>query len=265
VDISAFVQQAKDRISRVARAFEGCDALEGIITELLPPSLPGASTSAARAAIATLFAKALKSFNGVRILAAFGYGEDALIVTRALLNLSFVAGYICAKDADSEERAFAWIANGHIAQRDFIERDLGLPLPDDLVHGVDWKRIEEYTHSKKVEPGKIQEAWPRKVKDIAKGAGMEELYTQAYRFMSSPEHSDAWGVNTYIHAWDETGLHLKVNPSDDRVTLALEIAAQAMANVLVKFCDTFEIPYSVERIGQIGSYFGDEEEDEGTE
>lgn len=259
-----FPPEARDRMSRFAKAFGGCDALESIIRELLPPSLCGASTSVARAAIATLFAKAAKSFNAVRVLAAFGYGEDALIVARALLNLSFAAGYICAKNGDPEERAFAWVANGYLAQRSFIEQDLGLPLPDDIAHGVDWKRVEAYAGVRKTEPGKIEPVWPKRVKDIATGAGMEELYSQAYRFMSSPEHSDAWGVNTYIRAWDESGLHLNINPSDERVSLSLEIAAQAMANAFIKFCDTFGIPYSVERIARIGSYFANEGEAETT-
>ena len=80
--------------------------------------------------------------------------------------------------------------------------------------------------------------------------------------MSSTEHSDAWGMSTYMRAWDETGLHLHVDPSDDRVDLCLEIAAQAMANVFVKLCETFQISYSVEQISSIGLYFHDEKEDQ---
>lgn len=254
MDLDQFVQDAKTRVGRLQRPFEGCDNLERVITELLPVSLTGVASSTARAALSILFAKALKSFNGVRILAAFGHGEDALIVSRSLLNLSFVAGYICARNGNPEERASAWMANGYLAQRSFIEKDLGISLSDDLAKSVDWESVGKHAGGK---------LWPKNVSHLAQGAGMEELYKQAYRFMSAPEHSDAWGVNTYIRAWDETGLHLNVNPSDSRVSLSLEIAAQATANVFVKFCEVFEIPYSVERIGHIGSYFGDGEEDQG--
>ena len=176
MNLEPFVQDAQARIKRLAKAFAGCDTLENTMAEVTVQNLTGAASSAARAAIATLFAKAFKSFNAIRILAAFGYGEDVLIITRALLNLSFVAGYICAKNGNSEERASSWMANGYLAQRRFFERDLELPLPEHLVSGVDWEMVERYAPDQKRKAKDTQgELWPKTVEALAKGAGMEEL------------------------------------------------------------------------------------------
>lgn len=256
--IVPFVEGAENRMKRLTKAFEGCDALDQIITNSITSrEFTGAASSAARAAISTLFAKGSKSFNAVRILAAFGYGEDALIVTRSLLNLSFVAGYICAKNGNAEERATAWIANGYLSQKTFIEKNLCSQLPQNLANTIDWEKVKRYTQNDKKKAKHMQvDLWPKKIVDLAKGAGMEELY-QAYSFISSPEHSDAWAMSTYMQAWDETGLHINMDPSDDRVQLSIEIAALSMANVFVKFCDTFQIAYPVEQIARVGSYFHD--------
>jgi len=85
------------------------------------------------AAVLGLYTKARKSIVALHVLATSGYGEDAMIIARSLINLCIDLGYICRTDSD--DRARQWIARGRVSRREMAQA-FGLTPPDEMT--VDW-------------------------------------------------------------------------------------------------------------------------------
>src|SRR5215470_14545011 len=72
------------------------------------------SKRVATLAAVSLYAKARKQAEAIGLLASAGYGEDALILARSLVNLCIDLGFILSESEVIEERARAWVANGRV-------------------------------------------------------------------------------------------------------------------------------------------------------
>ena len=84
--------------------------------------------------LAVLFGKATKSLDAIRLLCETGFGQDAVILTRSLVNLVINVWYI-GSAPDPDERALDYNASGWMAQRRFFAnfpRRTVLPEPPDL-------------------------------------------------------------------------------------------------------------------------------------
>jgi hypothetical protein len=148
-------------------------------------------------AVSGLFAKGWKTIHAIRLLAEQGYGQDALILLRSLVNLTIDLAYICA--SEPEKRVAQWIAYAQMNRRR-LASEVGRNLPEEAA--VDWKKIEHQSHT-----------WDGlKLKGRADSAGLQNFYGKMYRFGSMFEHPDAWGASTYIEE-NQKGVTLNVEPS----------------------------------------------------
>jgi len=88
---------------------------------------------------AFLFGKATKTMNAIRVLCEGGFGQDAVILTRSLVNLVIDLWYI---GGDPDERTEDYIANGRRTRRtyqeQFPERPGPLPALD-----PDWDEVKQ--------------------------------------------------------------------------------------------------------------------------
>lgn len=156
-------------------------------------------------AAALLYARARKAVDAVRILAAAGYGEDAMVLARSLVNVCIDLAYICK--VESDERTEQWIANGRLARR-LMAQEFGLKTEDEET--TDWKKIE-----------KLAKHWRDvKIEERAKYAGLENFYRVLYRHGSSFEHSDLWAVNSFLER-GEDGPMLNTESSENLVVQSL--------------------------------------------
>jgi len=152
-----------------------------------------------------LYGRARKGMNAIRSLAASGYGEDAMVLARALVNLCIDLAYICRLDSD--ERTEQWIANGRLARREMAQA-FGLKTQDEET--TDWKNAAA-----------LAKRWRDvNIKQRATDGGLEEFYRVLYRHGSSVEHSDLWGVSTFIER-GEDGPVLNTEPSPNLVRESL--------------------------------------------
>jgi hypothetical protein len=177
-----------------------------------------------------LFGKARKSSDAVYLAARHGYGEDAMILARSLVNICIDLRYICGGDRDaSEARARAWSARGRVGRRDFAAR-AGQSAPDEA--RVDWK-----------EQTSLSEEW--KATSIFRRAeisGLLNFYNLPYRHGSVFEHSDSWGALSFVDV-DATEVRIQTNPSENFVDLALLSASCALAQVAEDFGRYYEFEF----------------------
>lgn len=173
-------------------------------------------TGPALKVLAVSWGKALKTFDAIRVLCESGYGEDAVILARGLVNLAINLGYI-GRAPDPDVRAEEFISAGRITQRDFL--GLFQKYPRDWGKDVDWELHEERA-----------KRWPGvNIRRRAEVADLEDLYLEFYKFGSSYEHSDSWSVASYWGASDDTDRQIVNHPTDDLVAVTLGYTFKAMA------------------------------------
>ena len=126
------------------------------------------------------YGKARKQMEAVYLLASHGYGEDAMILARSLVNVCIDLRYIAVDADQAETRARQWTAKGRVERRKFAKR-VGTIAPDETT--VDWDKEEA-----------LADEWPKTVERRAKAAGLENFYNLPYRHGSSFEHSDSWSA-----------------------------------------------------------------------
>ena len=177
---------------------------------------------------AACYGKALKTFDAIRILCEGGYGEDAVILARSLVNVIINMGYIRSA-SDRDELARDFVAAGRIAHRDFMKQ-FPEPSPDSGKE-VDWPAFE-----------KRAKRWEFNIRKRAEDAGLEKTYQEHYRFGSSFEHSDAWSLASYWGPSDETNQQINDGPSDNLVEIALNITFMTMVDLVKIVTEAFKLP-----------------------
>jgi hypothetical protein len=180
-----------------------------------------------RRAAAMLYGRSRKAIDAVRLLAANGFGDDAMVVSRALVNICIDLAYICK--VDSDDRTEQWIANGRRARRQ-MAKFFGLTTQDE--HQTDWAK---------------NDALARQWRDVnieqrADDTDLKNFYAVLYRHGSSFEHSDLWAVNYFLEH-GEDGPMLKTEPSDNLVPQSL-FAAYTFAQIMVTIGHLFEFDFA---------------------
>jgi uncharacterized protein DUF5677 len=172
-------------------------------------------------AVASLYGKARKQASAVHLLASQGYGEDALILARSLVNLCIDLEYITVDQNQTETRARRWTAKGRVTRRKFGKR-VGATPPDE--HKVNWTAEQA-----------LADEWPQTIEERAKVAGLENFYNLPYRHGSSFEHSDSWSATSFLELAHDGVVDMLTGPSDRYVDLSLLTLACAFAEIACRF------------------------------
>jgi hypothetical protein len=188
---------------------------------------------ATRAALG-LFGKSRKCADAVYLTSRYGYGQDAMILSRSLVNICIDLKFVCGDREASEARARTWMARGKVGRRAFASR-VGAVPPDES--RVDW-----------VQEGKLAKEWEAKnIYQRAEITGLLNFYNLPYRHGSVFEHSDSWGALAFVD-FDATEARILPDPSEHFVDLALLSASCALAQV----GEDFGRYYDFEFAGAIG-------------
>lgn len=181
--------------------------------------------------LAVLFGKATKSLDAIRLLCETGFGQDAVILTRSLVNLAINLWYI-GSAPDPDERALDYNASRWMAQRRFFAnfpgRPTALPEPPNLAE------IEE--RAKRWDAVTILD---NTILDKTKGSDLDDTYREVYRFGSSMDHSDSWSAGAYYAGSDGETIKIDNAPNDEHLTIALGYAFQAVLIFMNVFCRAF--------------------------
>ncbi len=171
-------------------------------------------------AVGSLYGKARKQMEAVSLLASEGYGEDAMILARSLVNLCIDLGYITADPDQTEPRARRWTAKGRVERREFSKR-VGTTSPDEAT--ADWSKEEAFA-----------DEWPKSIEQRAKDAGLESFYNLPYRHGSSFEHSDSWSATSFLDLKVDA-VDMLTGPSDRYIDLALLTLACCAGEIASRF------------------------------
>jgi hypothetical protein len=166
--------------------------------------------------------KALKTLQAIQRLCAFGYGEDAALLLRANINLLININYIATDDvpderacdfaAFSHQETMKWVsAAAESSGRQAEDREPPFPPEELKMRAKRWTDVGIRGRAKRTHP--VQ-------------------YEVAYRFYSSFEHSDFFGLGTYIEDEDENSIQIHSHPRDEYVALVLRHTFAVTSNIL---------------------------------
>ncbi len=205
------------KFTKQFEAYEELQALVDRFVERTPKKIVIAEDHPSTQAVASLYAKARKTVSAVGILAEEGYGEDATILARSLVNLCIDLCYIYS--GDQNELAAQWMASGWW-ERVRMARELGNQTLETLEHDYNTPDGEE-----------LARRWSAiRIRERAERAGQRPLYDVAYRHGSAYEHSDSWSMQSFADV-HESHVLLHLGPSTAEIDNALYISMLALYQV----------------------------------
>lgn len=185
------------------------------------------------------FAKAQKTFRAVLMLCKSGYGEDALILARTLLEQAFTVKFI---SLNVDSRLPEFVDYSVAIKEKYLERKLASKkdlLPDFDVEALKLhlEKEKEETRSQGRDPdrfrlknGEIANSWTgTSIGNMAKKTGLGHYY-DVYWLACNLSHANALGLNEYIEE-REGVIHLKPAPSLNYVTPVIVAGFEAYARM----------------------------------
>jgi hypothetical protein len=150
------------------------------------------------------FRKAWKTLQSMFLLCTNGFGEDATILLRSLLELSINLQYIAD---DEERRAVLFCEYSHVEKNDFekILRSFANDHPDDTIIATILKsKTKEQSDEKAYEYRKVMKNYPnprnwadQSIRQMAKVTGMDFQYI-LYKMFCRISHPSPEGSDTYL-------------------------------------------------------------------
>jgi len=183
-----------------------------------------------RRAALVLFGRLYDDYLGALHLAGQGLGLQASVVLRSMLNSYYWLAYVLGDDQHRESRGREYLASGWNsirrdfpkAQREGVEIDAGFRA-----------QVERQAAA-------APDVYPQTPERLARSAGLDWHYQQAYAPLSAIEHGEA--KNVVLRLVDGGGLH--VGPRRDRWLLQIvQNAVSTCQSAARAFSDLFELGY----------------------
>lgn len=202
-----------------------------------------------------LFTKSTKTARAIQSLCLEGFGQDAAILARSLLENLIVLSYIGKEDTD--RRAKLFFGHSEIDYKNYFDKNSYL-LDDEryskIDEGVKKRHNEIYKETvglKKEECERIKQkgykldkkSWScLSLSKMAEETGLGEIYYgKAYWFISQFSHPHLGSFKGYIVENNNGSLIVNDMPSEIFVQDALEIAVNAYLMIINKFNDIFQL------------------------
>lgn len=202
--------------------------------------------------IAVFLAKACKSHQGIMLLCRSGYGEDAAILNRSLLNLSINAYWIYQK---AEQRVSAYLDYDHVLKARLNRKLVGSPallgrsqnrLPEYKMKQVELdQRANEATQNH----GYNRHGWSGKsLRDMAAEVGMTNDYDSGYTLISELEHTSVGSLDEYASLSPQGAFQVSGGPSTNWVHEAIGFAHLCLIKVAQLADRTLDLGISAELV-----------------
>lgn len=166
-------------------------------------------------------------------LAGQGLGLQASVVLRSLLNSYYWLAYVLGDDQQRESRGREYLASGwNSIRRDF-------PKAEEEGVEIDSGFRAQVERQTAAVPG----VYPHKPERLARAAGLDWHYQQAYAPLSAIEHGEA--KNFVLRLADRGGLH--IGPRQDRWLLQImRNAFSAFHSAARAFAALFELDHQIQ-------------------
>ncbi len=197
-----------------------------------------ANVSAYQTVLWLVLAKAFKSFDSIRRLCEIAHCEDVGVILRSLLNLLAIVRWI---SLDPQKRASKYLAWHWVEMQKDAEKHKDRVPPEWIAdiekHYQKAKKLFEYKDS----DGNVRVAkkWhqpeAQTIEDLFRQVDLELQYEEAYRVLSSLEHSDATAYFAMIVGMEKGADTRSLNVHNDL------FVPHYLRNAFQYFADIFRI------------------------
>lgn len=192
-----------------------------------------------RATLNYLFGKSRDTYQSIQILCKTGFGRDALILVRSLLENLMIILYMFEDEKKTEERITEWI------QFDLRERKILLDAIEK--EPTDFFKVKGKWLNKKSEIRRSYEELPEKIKkkqgwsyeQLARKVGLEAQYIY-YRHLSSLVHPTSTSAKGYMIV-EKDRVVIRVGPGEKSIPNALVFSHRYFLTILNKVNSVFNL------------------------
>lgn len=187
-------------------------------------------------AVQLLFMKGYKHYQAIVSLCKQGFGQDALLLTRIVLEISFLIKYIRQPTKKKErcERAKQFLVSELHEKKRFAKK-----LKE--YHGNKYEIPSEFIDKIDVELRiwDNPERWQKRIAAIAKEIGEEKLYNKDYSYLSTFIHSNSFCLHWYVHQVDGGGAYFDTKQSDFAVLEAMHRGTLYFSGIMEQWKSLF--------------------------
>ncbi len=178
--------------------------------------------------MAFVMGKSFKTYEAIGLLCRSGYGEDAFMLARTLLELMVTAVYVLQDETEDtlmRYMSYDWVTRkkmyDYIITKDELLMGLNKAIKSDNKEGALAEIEEEY--KKVMEKYKYTNGWSDKgIKGMSETIGRSDLYNTVYSLQCTIGHTNARSMNEYMsHTEEGTILNIGENLDLSRTTLVV--------------------------------------------
>jgi len=244
----------KDSIKRRAflyeqfkKEFDLLDKIEILRSKILGENLPDFPTNDFyKSVIWFLTGKSAKTFRAIRILCGLGYGEDANILVRSLLeNILYIEYISKGNQKEKNDLAQEYIEYNFLISKQGLDKVEKYPGDKyQYKEMVDEKKLKVLAraeeHGKKYKY-KNNKLFGKSIKQIAYdlGGGLEFHYDIVYWLGSHFAHSTSNTANSMVSI-EEEKLRMIAGPNDNFIIQSLACTMEYMLRILQRVITTFD-------------------------
>ena len=184
--------------------------------------------------------KSLKTYRAIMLLCLHGYGEDASILLRSLMESAVHLSYI---SADPENRSRLFAEYDHILRKRFLDDALRMGLiPEDRVKEERREILASYREVERNYPDKL--SWSGKsIKEMARESDLLWHYGVVYRLSSDFVHASPSGIDHYLR--QEGPLReVASGPGEAWINESLAAGSEMLLHVLFVYDRALELGFS---------------------
>lgn len=203
-------------------------------------------TDAVKEIIWFLTGKAAKSYNATKILCEQGYGTDALVIERTMIDLLIAIKFILEKDSRERATMFAsyeWVLKQkawHFNRISLIKHDLSENELKDHKESIKEeyeKACEKYKHF-----SNWRMPWTGEPTAVtAERLGLKFYYEIVYSYVSDFVHSSPTSAKHYFKKIAQNHTEMKIGASEDLISVATVTLIIIMCEMLFVLNDTFSL------------------------
>lgn len=195
--------------------------------------------------VAFVMCKAFKTYEATGLLCRSGYGEDAFMLARTLLELMVIASYILQDDTEDRlmrYMSYDWVTRKKMYDYIVTKDDSLAELNKEIESGNRDNTLAEVEeeYKKAMEKYKYKNGrWSDKsIRGMCEAIGRVDLYHKVYSLQCTIGHTNARSMNDYTKITDE-GTILNIGDNYDLASKTLAVVFECFFHIAKETGDRF--------------------------
>ena len=239
--IKDIIEKHRDQIKLNSRLL---DLVDSAIENINKRNMLAQSLGLFKGILLVLFARCRKQFRAVQILCKEGYGEDACLILRSMINALIDISYI---KTDPLKLAKRYARYDYIIKKKKLNILNKYPSSKSVSPPSEKNILKKAKQFNKDFPDGRQSDWSGlTIEEKAKKAKgkMLMLYDMGYRYYSDFDHSNIMSLSSHVDDSTKGKFIVLSEPSEKQVQMNLSESFNIFVAFFAIYCETFKLDYN---------------------